>query len=259
MINPNLHKNVVALDRNLHRDLKVKQQEMDWSVANKLNAMFVLAIEFADVCHDYPLVFVRAGTGEDGKPLIAPIAVFGLAAEENLYLQGTRWRVGYLPAMLATYPFTMTKVDAERFAVCIDADWAGFSRTEGQVLFNEEGQPSEQLTQVHKQLEQLEAETQRTRAICQVLQQHDLLREMRFDAEAVDGAKVSVEGFMTVEAKRLGELTDAQVLELHRSGVLGLIHAHLISMSNMRRLVGWRVERQGSLQHPAPSPAPAAA
>ena len=31
--------------------------------------------------------------------------------------------------------------------------------------------------------------------------------------------------------------------ELHRSGVLGLVHLHWVSLGNMRRLVDWHVER----------------
>ena len=36
---------------------------------------------------------------------------------------------------------------------------------------------------------------------------------------------------------------DAQVLELHRNGLLGLIHLHWMSMRNMHPLLEWHVER----------------
>ncbi len=36
------------------------------------------------------------------------------------------------------------------------------------------------------------------------------------------------------------ELPDADILQMHRSGVLGLIHAHCVSMGDMRKLVQWR-------------------
>ena len=34
------------------------------------------------------------------------------------------------------------------------------------------------------------------------------------------------------------------MLDLQRNGLLGLVHAHLISLGNMRRLAEWRLQRQ---------------
>jgi hypothetical protein len=36
------------------------------------------------------------------------------------------------------------------------------------------------------------------------------------------------------------------VAELHRTGVLGLMHLHWVSMGNMRRLVDWHAERRAA-------------
>ena len=37
---------------------------------------------------------------------------------------------------------------------------------------------------------------------------------------------------------------DKDLLELHRSGLLGLIHAHFVSLGNMRKLLDWHLARQ---------------
>ena len=74
MIIGNLHKPMVALDRKPHRNLKIHQPQMDWSMAAGLNAVFVAGAEFGDVCREYPLLLVRAGTDPLGKPQVAPIA-----------------------------------------------------------------------------------------------------------------------------------------------------------------------------------------
>ena len=87
MINQNLHVQPVALDSVPHRELKLGVPVTDWSVAKKLNALFVAAAEFGDVCREYPIVFVRAGKDTDGTDSIAPIAVMGLSQEQNLFLQ----------------------------------------------------------------------------------------------------------------------------------------------------------------------------
>ena len=54
MINENLHKKAVALDRVKHRDLKLDTGTRDLSDVSKLNAFFVAGTEFTDACKDYP-------------------------------------------------------------------------------------------------------------------------------------------------------------------------------------------------------------
>ncbi|MGI9154960.1 MAG: SapC family protein, partial [Rubrivivax sp.] len=71
----------------------------------------------------------------------------------------------------------------------------------------------------------------------------DLLTEMRFDATLPDGKTLTVDGFLAVDEKKFAALSDDKVLELHKNGALGLIHAHQISLRHMRRLVQWRQER----------------
>jgi hypothetical protein len=247
MINQFLHARAAAINGDAHRQLRVKLPVADWRVASRLNSMFVAAVEFADACREYPIVFVRAGDGPDGKPALAPVAVFGLGQEENLYIQPDgSWRAQYIPALLRTYPFAVGRLDAQSFAICADMSWQGLSETEGERLFDDQGKPTELTQSVQKQLEQIETEVQRTRLIGQKLTELNLLRDMRFDATMPNGEKVAVDGFLAVEEPRLKELTDAQVLDLQRSGLLGLVHAHLISLGNMRHLVEWRAARQAA-------------
>jgi hypothetical protein len=251
MIVGSLHRQVVALDRQLHRQLKIDQPEMDWSVAAGSNALFVAGAEFGDVCREYPILFVRAGNDAQGKPLVAPIAAMGLAPNENLFVQGKGWRATYIPALLRAYPFALASTGSPpRAVLAIDIAWAGLSQTAGLPLFDPNGEPVEQVQKVHKQLEQIELEVQRTRELGSLLLAKDLLREMRFDAELPGGEKLKVDGFFTVDEKQLGQLADADVLALQRNGVLGLIYAHLVSLGNLRKLVQWRAERgaDGSTQ-----------
>lgn len=243
MINQNLHRRPVGLDSALHRNLKVKLPVTDWSVGRNLNAVFVAAVEFGDACREFPLVFVKAGKEPDGSDSIAPIAVLGLTQNTNLYLTGDRWRAQYMPAVLSTYPFCIARIDDQRFAVCFDAEWPGAQDAEGQPLFDAQGQATEMLQKVQAQLESLEAEIQRTRNVCKRLQELGLLQDMRFDVTLPDGGKHTVDGFMTLDDKKVTELPDNVVAELHRSGLLGLMHLHWASLGNMRRLVDWHVER----------------
>jgi hypothetical protein len=258
LIIPNLHTNAVPLDRDRHRTTKLRLPITDWSIGNRLNAVFVAAVEFGDVAKEYPIVFIRAGKDEAGVEQVAPIAVMGMVNEQNLFEAGGRWRSNYMPAVLRSYPFCIARFDAEQFAICIDQGWGGLSETEGEALFQADGTPTELLTAMQKHLETLEAEIQRTRAIGHRLVQLDLLREMRFDATLPDGRQHSVDGFLTVDEARMQALDDATVGQLHRDGILGLIHAHWLSLGNMRRLVDWHAEREAATAAPAAANAPQA-
>ena len=243
MIINNLHLKPTGLDSNAHRKLKLRLPVQDWSLGKQLNALFVGANEFVDACREFPIVFVKSGTAVEGKEILAPIAVFGVSQGENLFIVGERWRGRYMPAVLRLYPFCMARIDDERLALCVDMAHSGISEDVGDALFDADGNGSELLLRVQKQLEELEAEVQRTRAVCLRLQELDLLREMRFDATLPGGRTHTVDGFLVVDEEKVRKLPDADVLDLHRNGLLGLIHMHWMSMRNMHPLLEWHVER----------------
>jgi len=244
MINENLHKKVVALDRVKHRDTKLDLAARDMSTSQKLNAFFVAGTEFGDACREYPVVWVNAGTDDKGTQQVAPIAVFGLQPEQNLCVEDGAWRVRYVPAVLRLYPFALARVAADEMVVCMDESWPGFGST-GEPLFNEQGEPSEFTMNVKTQLENFEQEVERTRLAGEMLVNRGLLREMRFDATLPDGNKLVVDGFLTIDDEKMAKLSDADLLLFNRNGLMGLIHAHQISLGNMNRLVEWHVQRLG--------------
>jgi len=169
--------------------------------------------------------------------------VFGLADGQNLCTDASGWRVRYVPAVLRLFPFALARVAPTEMVVCFDESWVGFGTSEGEALFNAQGEPSEFTLNVQKQLEGFEVEVERTRLAGALLVEKGLLRDMRFDATLPDGSKVSVDGFLTVDEEKLNKLSDADVLALTRNGLMGLIHAHQISLGNMARLVEWHAER----------------
>ena len=244
MLVPALFTRAAALDPQRHGSWRLQAQGPSWRAASSLNAVFLTTQEFAEACSDYPIVFVH--TAGDGPSHLAPIAVLGTQAGENLYLEGTQWRARHVPAVLQAYPFAVQRSDAQTWDVVIDEAWDGWSQTAGPALFQPDGAPSETLERIRQSLQALEVEVQRTRILGDLLLKHQLLRDMRFEAQAPDGQKITVQGFLAVDESKLAALSDDAVVDLHRSGALGLIHAHQISMRHMRRLMEWRLARQAS-------------
>jgi hypothetical protein len=215
VIDPKLFVQPMALDRVQHRTLRLKPRGIRFDRTAGMNALFITAVEFSDVCRDYPIVFVEAGQGPDGQREVAP--------------------------MLRSYPLAIAPVDGTNYAVCFDAQADAVSTEEGERLFDDAGEPTKFMAERRQFLEEIEREVQRTRLVGRRLLELGLLRSMRFDATLPDGSKLSVDGFLAVDEEKLASLPEATVFDLHRTGVLSLIHAQQISLGLMRALVERRL------------------
>jgi SapC len=244
MIDPVLFSTPVALDRVQHRAQRLHTPTVRFDRTAGMNSLFVAAVEFIDAARDYPIVFIEAGKGDDGQREVAPVAVLGLTQGENLMLNDDgSWAARYVPALLRGYPLGLARTDAQNFVVVIDGKAEALSTTVGEPLFNDQGEPTPMLEERRKFLEQLENEAQRTRLLGRSLLEFDLLQPMRFDATLPDGKQLSVDGFLTVDEKKFNELPGDKLSQLHKSGILALIHAHQFSLGLMRSLVERRVAR----------------
>lgn len=238
MSNPPMYGELAPLDREAHKNLKLDTTKTVVSQVADQNSVFLAAVEFGDACKEYPIVFVRAGEpGPDGKPPVAPLAVLGLKPGSNLFVEGGQWTGNYVPAYVRRYPFAMARMDgnADNLAVCFDSKWAGFNEVTGDALFAN-GQPTEFLMNAKSFLENFEQEAERTRLICNLLVELDLLQDMRFEASLPGGEKLDVEGFLALDEKKYAELPDDKVLQLHRNGLIAMLEMHRVSMTNMNRL-----------------------
>jgi hypothetical protein len=253
MIIPELHKKPIGLDPVQHRSLALPVPLTDWSAAAVLSAIFLTAAECVHAARDFPIVFIHAGKDEQGGDDYAPVAVLGLNAGENLYVDSDgRWRAGHVPAVLAMYPLCVARLDAERFAVCLDESYTGVAAdSAGKRLFDDEGAPTALLRNAQAELQRTEQQVDQTRAIGHRLAALGGLAPRRLDGTLPDGSKVARDGFLMFEEVKVNALPDATILELQRDGLLALIHAHWISLGHMRRLLEWRAVKAGIAAPPA--------
>jgi hypothetical protein len=244
MIDPKLFAAPQPLDRDQHRLQRLKSQAPRYDRTAGVNALFVAAVEFIDASREYPIVFVEAGQGDDGKREVAPVAVLGLAQGENLMLRDDGgWAANYVPALLRGYPLGLVRTDAQSYVIVVDGQADALSMSEGERLFDDQGGLTPLLEQKRQFLEQLEAESQRTRLLGRSLLELDLLQPMRFEAGLPDGQKLTVDGFLAVDEKQFSALPADTVAKLHKSGVLAMIYAHQFSLGLMRSLVERRMRR----------------
>jgi hypothetical protein len=240
----------VLLHRDKHRHRRVLPSD-NFAFAARANSLYLAGVEFNEACKEYAIVFTRAGTGR-----IVPVAMLGLRARENLFVDAdNRWTAGYVPAFVRRYPFVLAELPGQpELGVCIDEAFAGLNDKEGEALFDAHGGNTAFLQNALDFLNQYQAEYARTEAFCRRLEQAGLLMEMNAKADLVDGRSFTINGLMVVDEQKLLALPDAVALGLFRSGELHLISMHLMSLSNMQKLVDRMAQRKSPLQ-PAPRPA----
>lgn len=239
-----LYRQVVLVDRQAHARRRV-QPVRDWRIAAGMNAVLVTASEYVTAAREFPIAFVPFGPGPDGRQRVSSVILLGLREHENLLVTPEgHWDARFLPAFLRRYPFAYVRGQDERLSLAVDAAWPGLGDQEGEALFDDRGEITEHLAAVLKFLDAFEEDAARTRHFCERLVQLDLLRGGEIKGQLPDGSPVEATGFYMVDEAKLRALPDETVLELHRSGALALIHAHLLSMGQVEALAA-RLHRRG--------------
>ncbi|HEY4541402.1 MAG TPA: SapC family protein [Noviherbaspirillum sp.] len=226
------YERAVALNRDRHQKLKIRILPEHFSFAQKTNSVLLAGSEFAEACRDYPIVFV----GSEGGPFTAA-ALVGLGDKENLFVDGNgTWERGtYIPAFIRRYPFVLAGAEtAETLTVCVDEAYKGLGEEEGEALFAD-GQESDYLKNVVEFLRLFHGEMKRTATFAAKLAELGVLSPKVITVER-NGSKQTLEGLWVVDEAKLNALDDAKTLELVRTGYLGWIYAHLLSLRNVGRL-----------------------
>jgi hypothetical protein len=238
----------VLLDRDKHRARRVLPST-SFAFARKANSLYLAGAEFTEASKEYAIVFTRAARQE-----IVPVAMLGLRARENLFVDDTeQWTGEYIPAFVRRYPFVLAELPGQAMGVCIDEAFEGLGEKEGEPLFDAQGGNTPFLQNALDFLNRFQQEHGRTETFCQRLEQAGLLTEMNAKADLMDGRSFTVSSLLVVDEKKLLALPDAVALSLFRSGELHLISLHLASLANMKKLVDRMAERKTPLQ-PAPKP-----
>lgn len=232
-----LYRQPALLDRNQHRGKRIRRLD-HFGIAGKLNAGFLTVGEFPEAAKEYVIGFVTVPEkDEQGRTEVSPMALFGLRPDENLIVDADgRWALRYVPAFLRRYPLAFVRGEDNQNNVVVDAGWDGFNDAEGELLIEADGQATPFLQEMIKFLDAFELEVQRTRVLCRRIVDLDLLKPVQIDVKLADGQPFAAGGMMIIDEDKLKALPEATATDLLRSGMLGLLYAHLLSTTNVRRL-----------------------
>ena len=239
---PPLYREPVQLNAQLHRHKKLLPFN-DFSVLRHTHAAMLNAVEFPLAALAFPIVFVP---GDTANPNITAAAVLGLVPHDNLFVEGDQWAAPYVPAFFRRLPYIGDRNpgnDDNQTGVFIDAQWPALNETDGEPLFLADGSQAPALQGAITFLQAFDEEARRTAHLCARLDTLGLLTPMKADVTLPNGTTLTVDGFMVVDQAKLNELPEPAVIELHRSGALALIHAHLMSLHQMRTLIDRHARR----------------
>ena len=232
MANLLFYQKPVPLNKNEHKNKKIKSDGQSFTFAAKTNSVILAGVEFSEAAKEYPIVFAEAGEA------VIPVAMLGLRNEENLYVDDTgKWDARYIPAFVRRYPFVLAQAgETDQRVVCIDETFEGFNDDEGEPLFDGE-EPSPLLKQALDFLTEYQNQYLRTEAFVTRLRENDLLMALNAKIDMKDGQQFAMTGLLAVDERKLLELPDDKALELFRSGELSWIYCHLMSLGSMGKMV----------------------
>lgn len=226
------YRNPEILQFNSHKGLRFRPVRTVDFAAKQTAAPIVLA-EFSAACLEYPIVFAR---GESDSDWIA-IVVTGLQPEQNVFVDANgEWRGRYVPASIRRYPFVLAKTGGDDFSVAADLDAPHFEKS-GELVFNTDGSPSDVMRDVLSLLQEFQAQADITSKFISRLMADDLLQETTVNVQLPDLVTHPIGKIWMVNEQKLLAASDDLLLNLAKSGELGFIYAHLLSLRNLSSLM----------------------
>ncbi|NCD11629.1 MAG: hypothetical protein EOL93_03690 [Epsilonproteobacteria bacterium] len=191
--------------------------------------------EFYEACKDYPILFTK---NQEGDWLA--IALLGFN-DKNVYLdENRRFKKGkYLPAFLRRYPFSLVKNEAkEGFSLGIEEEALEelSASNQARALFKEDKTPSELSKNTLDFLIHVQSELHACSTFIKDLYTWGLLVEKSATVLDEEGKSHTINGFFTLNEEKLNHLSEKKKLDICKKGAMPFITAHLISLSNIRRL-----------------------
>ena len=246
------YQKVVALNSDVHRNMRFAANEANFLFARDTTAVLLAGVEFAEAGREYPIVFIR---GQDQQ--LRPVALLGVRNGENLFVdeQG-KWDARYIPAFVRRYPFVLAEGGAKgQLVVCIDEGCPALNADHGELLINAEGKLEPRMNEVMQFLQNFQQEFMRTELVTKKLEELGLFIQQGARIDTSAGETFQLNDFYLIDEKKFGQIEDAKLPELFRSGALGLAYLHLASLGNMRKLVD-RMSARSVAPSIAPPPAP---
>lgn len=232
---PLFYQNLVPLSSEVHADWGLHERT-ELHFAKGTHAIPITVDEFVMAQRHYPIVFTEG-------PESVPLALVGLKESENLFIddRGFWAENTYVPAYLRRHPFMLARLtqDSDVLSLVFD-EQSGVVAADGpNKLFDADKQTTETTKSIMSFCEQFEQAIARTKSFMEELGKLDLLMEGQAQIQNPGMEQpATFAGFRMIDEKKLQNIRGDQARKMVQNGMLGLVYAHLFSLSNMRVLFG---------------------
>jgi hypothetical protein len=219
------YQNPTPLDKQKHSDITLKRQE-NYNFAADVNSVPVAGFELFECSRHFPVFFFK-----NANDVYLPLALLSLRTQGHDL--GEKWEDAYVPAYIRRYPFMLS----EEGMVIIDADADHFKSSEGDKLFEGEGEPTDALKEIVGFLQSLDKGYKATEEFCTQLKEKDLFKNSDRSVRINDAA-INLNDLYVIDEKKMHEvLSEQEVNEWFKKGWLAWAHAHLHSLGAIGQIV----------------------
>ncbi len=225
---------IIPLNNNTHRTLTVTEST-DFSGFSNQQLIPIVVHDFVQLASEFPIVFVK--NSETGQ--FIPVAMMGIKQGVNLYCQTTTWPCTVIPSGFKNAPFSLMQKteNSEEVIVCIDEESPLVNQTNGQALFDEQGEQSQYLQDRSKALLTVAEMTQQTQIITNFFAEKKLFSNRQLTVKlGPDNQPFTIDGIYLISETALNELSTESFEALRTKGLLPVIYSHLTSIHQVSRL-----------------------
>jgi hypothetical protein len=189
--------------------------------------------EISQLLADVPVFFSRHQ--QTGQWLLS--GLYSVTPAQNLWVQQGQWLGSYQPVCMQTYPL-MLGTDPSQLMLVDDSRVLQQGATPGAMpLFSENGQPSEYLRRQKAMLDNDLQQEYLTFQFVKAVNALGLIKELDLHLMLADGSSQVIKGLATVDEDQLQSLSAEQLQQLQQQGYLLLLHAMLLSITRLNRLI----------------------
>jgi hypothetical protein len=200
--------------------------------------------EISQMMADVPLFFSRHL--QTGQWLLS--GLYSVTPAQNLWVQQGHWLGSYRPVCMQTYPL-MLDTDPSQLMLVTDPQVLATTATAGaRALFSPNGQPTDYLRQQKAMLDTDLQQEYLTFKFVKEINELGLIKELDLRLMQADGSSQLIKGLATVDEDKLQLLSAEQLKQLQQQGYLLLLHAILLSITRLNRLIQLHNQRPGGQQ-----------
>ena len=234
--------NIQKLNARDHGDLKILQNPSEFA-EDTYSPIVLGEMRALQAC--FPLLFTR--NQADG--LYHPVALFGVQAGENLFINNNQWQTPYVPMMIQRGPLLIGQDqplegtgEQDRY-VAINLDHPNVQKEDGLPLFNDDGSNSSYLERLATMLEGIHQGLSAAGAFTQTLLKYELITPITFQIPLPAQKQIELTGLYAIDDEKLQNADESVITDLHRHGFLLPCYMMVASLSQMKRLINLKNQR----------------